>query len=210
MNHLIFGLGGNIMLILSNPILRWDKPKKVMTSQQWGEHYGFDGGPIGGYAPNMSEADQLSWKAKITGKRIGFPQVEIRKTTERGSQFVIIVNLGEGYNYKYYRAVNDEYIQYIDYQDYIIKEATKYHIKWPKNYPTMADAINFIKDDGGTDGEARFWQSKYPTKGINVHMSTNGPIQMTFDEMQDMQKAIEEAKIALVSLEIAPSYAAKS
>lgn len=158
----------------------------------------------------MSEADQLSWKAKITGKKLGFPQVEIRKTTERGSQVVIIVNLGEGYNYKYYRAVSDEYVQYVDYSDYVNKEATKYHNKYPTQYPTMKDAIDFIKDCGGEDGEANFWQCKYPTKGINVHIATNGPIQMTFDEMLDMQRAIEEAKIALISLEIAPSYAQKT
>lgn len=85
-------------------ILRWDVPKKVKTVEQWRESYGFDGGPAGGYMPNMSEADQLSWKAKITGKKLGYPQVEIRKTTERGRQVAIIVNLGLGYNYKYYRA----------------------------------------------------------------------------------------------------------
>lgn len=188
-------------------ILRWDKPKKVMTVQQWSEHYGFDGGPIGGYSPNMSEADQLSWKAKITGKKLGFPQVEIRKTTERGSQVVIIVNLGDGYNYKYYRAVNDDYTQYVDYQDYVTKEATKYHTKYPKQYPTMADAEALITSCADED---RFWRDKYPTKDINVHIATNGPIQMTFEEMMDMQKAIEEAKTALNALATAPSYAASA
>lgn len=183
-------------------ILRWDKPKKIMTAQQWGEHYGFDGGPIGGYSPNMSEADQLSWKAKITGKKLGFPQVEIRKTTNHGSQVVIIVNLGEGYNYKYYRAIEDSYTKYADYQDYLNQEGLHYHQKYPNQYPTLQDGIDLIKKCGD---EARFWQSKYPTKGINVHIATNGPIQMTFEEMIDMQRAIDEAKIALTSLEIAPS-----
>ena len=188
-------------------ILRWDKPKKVMTAQQWGEHYGFDGGPIGGYAPNMSEADQLSWKAKITGKKLGFPQVEIRKTTERGSQVVIVVNLGEGYNYKYYRSVDDSYTKYADYADYLAQEGAHYHQKYPQQYPTLQDGIDFISECGDEEG---FWRCKYPTKGINVHIATNGPIQMTFDEMMDMQKAIEEAKVALTSLEIAPSYAKKT
>lgn len=187
-------------------ILRWDKPKKVMTVEQWGKHYGFEGGPMGGYSPNMSEADQLSWKAKITGTKLGFPQVEIRKTTQHGSQVVIIVNLGDGYNYKYYRAVKEGYEQYVDYADYLDKEATKYHTKYPKNYPTMKIARDFIAD--GYD-EERFWKSKYPTKGINVHMATNGPIQMTFEEMNDMQKAIDEAAKALNGLAIAPSYAGK-
>lgn len=40
----------------------------------------------------------------------------------------------------------------------------------------------------------------YPTRGINVHIATNGPIQMTFVEMEDMRAAIEEAKVVLTDL----------
>ena len=83
-------------------VLMWDKPKKILTVQQWAEHYGFEDGPTGGYSPNMADADLGRWKAKITGKKLGFPQVEIRKTA--GAQMTMIVNLGDGYNYKYYRA----------------------------------------------------------------------------------------------------------
>lgn len=179
-------------------ILRWDKPKKIMTTEQWATHYGFEDGPVGGYSPNMSEADQLSWKAKITGKKLGFPQVEIRKTTEKGSQVVIIVNMGEGYNYKYYRAVDEDYKQFDTWEDHLNQEAERAFSRWPQNYPTLDDAKNFIKT---YYNEESFLKNKYPTKGINVHLSTNGPVQMTFDEMQDMQLAIEEAKEALNSLE---------
>ena len=35
------------------------------------------------------------------------------------------------------------------------------------------------------------------TCGINVHISMNGPVQMTFADMADMQTAIEEAKAFL-------------
>ncbi len=184
-------------------ILRWDKPKKVMTTQQWAEHYGFDGGPIGGYAPNMSEADQLSWKAKITGKKLGFPQVEIRKTTKRGSQVVIIANLGKGYNYKYYRAVDEDHTQYVDYQDYLQKQGEHYFAQYPKNYNSLQDAITQM---GKYCTEEQFWANKYPTKDINVHMATNGPIQMDFAEMSEMQIAVEEAKFVLESFEVTESW----
>lgn len=170
-------------------ILRWDVPKKVKTVQQWRESYGFDGGPDGGYQPNMSEADKLSWKAKITGKKLGYPQVEIRKTTERGSQVVIIVNLGGGYNYKYYRAEQEEREQqYLlslgiaTEDDYVAEYFTKKQF-----YPTEQETRESYR------------RTRNPTRGINIHIATNGPIQMTFDELADMQAAIEEAKVALTS-----------
>ncbi len=121
----------------------------------------------------MSEADQLSWKAKITGKKLGFPQVEIRKTTTEGSQVLIIVNLGEGYNYKQYRAHSERYYG-------------KTPADFTPGYITQAQINEYAERDS--------------TKGINIHMATNGPIQMTFEEMAEMTAAIEEAKQALESL----------
>lgn len=163
-------------------ILRWDKPKKIMTTDQWANHYGFESGPTGGYSPNMSEADQLSWKAKITGTKLGFPQVEIRKTTQWGSQIVIIVNLGDGYNYKYYRAIKE------------MDESEDQYI--------AAYGPNGVYDCYETVEEAResYNRQAYPTKGINAHIATNGPIQMDFDELRQMNDAIEEAKAALTAL----------
>lgn len=132
-------------------VLNWDKPKKVRTPEQNAENYGFEDGPTGGYQPNMSDADAASWKAKETGMKTGFPQVEIRRTI-RGTMCLIIVNLGKGYKYKHYEPV-----------------------------PTKS------------------WGSS-STKGLNVHMSLNGPLQMTFKDVEDMQTAIQEAKDYLASL----------
>ncbi|PZR63210.1 MAG: hypothetical protein DI537_51960 [Stutzerimonas stutzeri] len=165
-------------------ILMWDKPKKVMTVEQWAEHYGFEDGPKGGYSPNMSEADQLAWKAKITGKKLGFPQVEIRKTTDRGSQVLIIVSLGEGYNYKQYLAVSKD--------TYFPDEAAYIAAIGPGSRYPQHETIEEAKKG--------YELYRYPTKGINIHMATNGPIQMTFDELGHMNEAIEEAKTALLAL----------
>ncbi len=132
-------------------VLRWDKPKKIRTPEENAAHYGFEDGPTGGYQPNMSAADAASWKAKETGMKSGYPQVEIRKTF-KGTMCLIIVNLGKGYKYKSYEPVPS----------------------------------------------ASSWGQ--PTRGINVHMSLNGPLQMTFAEMEEMQTAIQEAKDYLAAL----------
>jgi hypothetical protein len=175
----------------------WDKPKKVKTKQEWADDYGFDGGPTGGYQSNMSDDDKVAWKAKITGIKLGFPQVEIRKTFSRGSQVVIIVNLGSGYNYKYYRGTNPDLAQFATVDEYILHQAKESMARYPGNYKTLQDAIKF---QSNYYDEERFDQMKNPTKGINVHLATNGPIQMTFEEMGQMQLAVEEAKAALAEL----------
>lgn len=84
-------------------ILSWDKPKKATSKEVHDANHVFDGGPVGGYVPNMSDEDMGKWKAKLTGTRRGHPQVEIRKTL--GSQILLIVSLG-GYTYKYYTPEN--------------------------------------------------------------------------------------------------------
>lgn len=38
------------------------------------------------------------------------------------------------------------------------------------------------------------------TKDKNIHISVNGPLQMTFDDLQEMNAAIEEAKQFLLNL----------
>jgi len=153
-------------------VLMWDKPKKVQSAKDWAEGYGFDGGPTGGFMPNMSDADTRRWKAKITGTKLGFPQVEIRKTA--GAQMTIIVNLGEGYNYKYYKAIDEKYEG---------KTPASPELSWWRGV-TQAEI----------DERAR------PLRGINVHVALNGPAQMTFAEMAEMQEAINEAKEALEAL----------
>lgn len=163
-------------------VLMWDKPKKVKSKQEWAEGYGFEDGPTGGYMPNMSDEDNARWKAKITGTKLGFPQVEIRKAA--GSQMTIIVNLGEGYNYKHYKAIDEQY-----------------HGKTPKDFPNRwwrpgdPESNRYL---GLTQKEID--TAARPTKGINVHIALNGPAQMTFEEMDEMHQAIQEAKEALEAL----------
>ena len=82
-------------------LLMWDKPKRAQTLEDWQTSTGFDGGPAGGYVPNMSDQDAQRWRAKLVGKTTGSPQVEIRRTM--GSQVLLIVNLGGGYAYKGYK-----------------------------------------------------------------------------------------------------------
>ena len=68
-------------------VLKWDKPKKVMTDAEW-QSVSADGAPPGVYVPNMSEQDRLAWKAKAIGGKD--PRIEIRKSV-RGAQVLIVV-----------------------------------------------------------------------------------------------------------------------
>ena len=58
-------------------ILSWDKPEKVMTTEEW-QAISADSAPPGVYTPNMSEEDMRKWKARYVSGRN--PRVEIRKT----------------------------------------------------------------------------------------------------------------------------------
>jgi len=73
----------------TNQVLTWDVPKKAIPKEEW-KKQSFDGGPAGGYVPNMSYLDRLKWKAKhINGDD---QRVEIRKTFEEtGAQVLAIV-----------------------------------------------------------------------------------------------------------------------
>lgn len=58
-------------------VLSFDKPKKIMATEQWKE-ISADGAPPGVYTSNMSLDDEMKWKAKlIKGKDA---RIEIRKT----------------------------------------------------------------------------------------------------------------------------------
>jgi hypothetical protein len=125
-------------------ILCWNKPEKAMSTDAWRNNAGFDGGPPGGYVPNMSEEDTLKWRAKLVGKKGGIKQVEIRKSTSNGTQMLIIVSEG-GFRQK------------VD--------------RW---HP---DGVEF--------------------PGKNVRISLNGPAALSFKEMEELHRAIEEAREAL-------------
>ena len=80
------------------PVLDWNKPVKRLSTEEW-KGVSYDGGPAGGYIPNMSDEDAEKWRAIIKGVNTDHPQVEIRTTTG-GSQLLLIVSLGNGYSYK--------------------------------------------------------------------------------------------------------------
>ena len=142
-------------------LVSWDTPKKVRTPEE-NDRNTFDGGPKGGYVPNMSLEDQHKWKGTIVGKNTTTPQIELRKTFSFSTKYVpgrpaignsasilIIVSLGGGYKYKNMTYEN--------------------------------------------------------TKGINIHFSTNSSIQCTFDQLQEIQIVVEEAKQKLIELWKTPS-----
>jgi len=58
-------------------VLTWDKPKQVISVDEW-KNICADGVPPGVYTPNMSEEDRKRWKAKLVGKTTDDPRVEIR------------------------------------------------------------------------------------------------------------------------------------
>jgi hypothetical protein len=69
-------------------ILSFEKPKKVRSTEKHNEMFSSDSGVAGTYVPNMSEEDELKWKAKhIKGDD---ERVEIRKTID-GAQLLIVV-----------------------------------------------------------------------------------------------------------------------
>jgi hypothetical protein len=79
-------------------IINWDKPQKIRPSKEHAGMYSSDSGVPGTYMPNMSDDDIKKWKGKVVGATTGSPQVEIRKDC-----MVIIVSLGGGYQYKFYK-----------------------------------------------------------------------------------------------------------
>lgn len=152
--------------------LRWDKPKRTRSKEEHAE-ISFEDGPKGGYVPNMSEDDANAWKAKITGTKLGYPQVEIRK--QAGSALMlIIVNLGDGYNYKSNCSGPAE-------------EPDDYH---RERFPT-SDFWALHRNHNATWGKA-------------MHFSMNGGAQLTTEEAIQLPMIIEEAKFALNQLVAVP------
>lgn len=49
-------------------ILSWDNPRKAMPVEDW-KGISFDGGPPGGYVPNVHPDDASKWRAVLTGTR---------------------------------------------------------------------------------------------------------------------------------------------
>jgi len=62
----------------------------------------------------------------------------------------------------------------------------------------MGDQLFLIVSLGG-GYNYKFYNSSR-TKNVNVHMAANGPIWMTFEDIEEMHQAIQEAKIALENI----------
>lgn len=73
------------------PLLSWEKPPRKVSVEDW-KSISADAAPPGVYTPNMSKADELKWKAKLVGRTIGKPRVEVRKSTDNGVQLLIVVS----------------------------------------------------------------------------------------------------------------------
>lgn len=181
-------------------ILRWDKPKKKLKTDEWRESYGFEDGPTGGYVPNMSDADAQSWKAKLVGHTKGRPQVEIRRQCGP-SLMLIIVNLGTGYNYKGYVSDTDldVYTSGAEYDAARIAESEE-QVRLHGRHHSMAD---YYRRNPTSNDDLKEMQDRASTRGINVHISMNGPAQLTFAEMEEMHQAVAEARLFLEQRETA-------
>lgn len=84
--------------------LDFEKPKKKISTEDWKKNYSFDGGPEGGYVPNMSETDRQKLRAK-TFYKTDDPRIEIR--TSRSAQVVIVVRLEETFKMHYTKSYLD-------------------------------------------------------------------------------------------------------
>lgn len=136
-------------------VLMWDKPKRVMSKEDWAENQA-DGAPPGTYVPNMSEKDRMRWKAKLVGQKTGFPQVELRRDST-----VVILSL-KGYKYKYYDTRRSE--------------------------ENLANTRKY-------DKKATY--DKWPL----IHIASAGPMAMSFEDLDDFKKAIDEGIEFLRNLE---------
>lgn len=59
-------------------ILRWDKPPRVESVEDW-KSFQADSAPPGTYQPNMSDEDAQTWRAELKGKTTDHCVVEIRR-----------------------------------------------------------------------------------------------------------------------------------
>ena len=113
---------------------------------------GFDGGPEGGYVPQMSAADAQRWKAKEFNLGKENARIELRKTF--GSTQVTMFVALDGWDY-----------------------AAKY-----ENRTGKKNGHYYCTD----------------TRGLNVRMSMNGPLLLTFEQFDEINRIVVEAATYLV------------
>jgi hypothetical protein len=130
-------------------LLDFTKPAKVKINA------GFEDGPIGGYVPQMGNADATRWKAKHFNLGKENARIELRKTftgihNGQGSTQVTMFVALDGWDL----AGKNEFRKGLD----------------PKGYYS-------------TD-----------TCGLNVRMSMNGPLLLTFEQFSEINQIVNEAK----------------
>lgn len=106
---------------------------------------GFDGGPVGGYVPQMSYEDAERWKCKIFNEGKENSRIEIRKSFDCVQIFIIVAK--DGWDLS------------------------------SKNEKRNANSTLY-----------------FDTKGLNVRMSMNGSLRLTFEQFEEIGKIVEEAK----------------
>ena len=130
-------------------LLDFTKPAKVVIEA------GFDGGPEGGYVPQMGKADAQRWKAKHFNLGQENARIELRKT------FTGIGN-GQGSSQVFM-------IVALDGWDLAAKHERR-------REPAPGEYF-------GTD-----------TRGLNVRMSMNGPLHMSFAQFAEITQIVQEAR----------------
>jgi hypothetical protein len=127
-------------------LLNFTKPAKVDIGG------GFDGGPEGGYVPQMSATDAQRWKAKRFNAGKPNDRIELRKNFGSTQVFMIVAldgwDLSGKNEFRRGRKTNEYYF---------------------------------------TD-----------TRGLNVRMSMNGPLLMTFETFAEFNQIVEEARAVLL------------
>ena len=131
-------------------LLDFTKPAKVDVGG------GFDGGPEGGYVPQMGKADAERWKAKQFNIGKENARIELRKTFTG-------VNNGQG-------STQVTMFVALDGWDF----AAKHEYRRAKQA-----GDNWFHND---------------TQGLNVRMSMNGPLLMSFEQFAEINEIVEEAK----------------
>jgi hypothetical protein len=131
-------------------LLTFDKPAKVTIDA------GFDGGPVGGYVPQMSQSDAQRWKAKHFNLGKENARIELRKTftgikNGQGSSQVFMIVALDGWDL----AAKHEHRR------------------------------AFVR------GDDEYFHND--TRGLNVRMSMNGPLLMSFEQFAEINQIVQEA-----------------
>ena len=65
---------------------------------------------------------------------------------------------------------------------------------------TMGNQLLLIVNLGGGYAYKHFTREGTKARGVNVHLSTNGPLQMSFDDQAELNQVVQEARQYLENL----------